>query len=110
MDGKNPEARVLAFKSAKNKLAKIKELGIKAKMSDKAKNAIIKQLSVAKAETMNDGSTWQDHVDKQDWYVKHLIGISAMKTSQEVLDFEYMEHFADCASEAEMTDELDKLR
>lgn len=109
MNGKNPEALAQAFKAAKAKKLKIKELGIKPKMTDTAKDKLIKKLAISKAETLDDGSEWKDHVKGQRWYVESLIEFSAIPTNQEMLDYEYSRSFADCASEEEMINALDEI-
>lgn len=106
MIDKNPQALALAFKKCKGKLAKIKELGITPDMDDDAKDALIEQLAVKKAEAK--GITVEEAVEGQTWYVDGLIEFSGLNT-EERLQKEYDDSFADTASESEMLRVLEAL-
>lgn len=103
---KNQQVLAAAFKKAKRKLKRIKELGIKPDMTEEQIDEIVVRLAEAKA--IEDGVPVKEHLDGQQWYVESLVSAAGM-TSQELLDHEYEESFADLASEDEMTAQLDAL-
>ena len=103
---KNQQALALAFKKCRGKLAKIKELGITPDMSDDDRDNLIEQLAVKKAEAK--GITIEEAVEGQTWYVDGLIDFSAL-SSQDRLQREYEDSFADTATEAEMLRALDAM-
>lgn len=99
MIDKNPQALALAFKKCKGKLLKIQELGITPEMTEEEIEALIENLSTAKAVEKETNIT--EVVAGQRWYVEGLVKFSAM-TNEEQLQAEYDDSFADTASEAEM--------
>jgi len=93
---KKQEVMAIAFRHAKGKSLKIKELGITPGMSAEEQDALIVKL--AKAKSTND---WESQVKGQRWYVEDLVKFSGM-TPQEKLDYEYSQAFPDIAGEDEM--------
>ena len=106
MDGKNTTALTYAHRKAKQKVRKIKELGITSKLSDKKINEIIKALAVKRAD--DEANNWEDHISGYRMYVEGLVKFSGF-TSQEKLDYEYDYAFSDVASESQMIDDLDTM-
>ena len=106
MDEKNQQALALAFKRAKYKILKIKELGITPKYTAEQIDKLIEKLSKAKAKETE--TKWETHVKGQRWYVEDLVKLSALG-NQELLDYEYAQSFPDVADESELLAELDKL-
>jgi hypothetical protein len=104
---RNQQVLAIAFKKAKRKLQRIKELGITADMSEDAIDSLVTQLAEAKA--VEAEAPVKDFLDGQQWYVESLVTASGM-TSQELIDAEYEDSFADAASEDEMSEVLDALR
>lgn len=103
---RNQQVLATAFKKAKRKIARIKELGITPEITEEAADAIIENLATAKA--LEAGEKVADHLDGQQWYVESLVKASGM-TAQELIDAEYEDSFGDIASEDEMTTALDAL-
>lgn len=106
MIDKNPQALALAFKKCKGKLLKIKELKITPDMKEKAIDTLVEDLSTAKAVEKETNIT--EVVAGQRWYVEGLVKFSGM-TTEEQLQAEYDDSFADTASEAEMLKALTNL-
>ena len=106
MEGKNTEALASAYRRAKAKSIKIKELGIKPNITNKKTDELITLLAKKKEEAT--GTSWKDHVKGQRWYVEDLIRFSAL-TATERLNLEYENSFADIASEEEMLAKLEEL-
>lgn len=101
---KNPQARALAFKKCKGKIAKIKELGITPDMPADSVESLIESLATAKVQ--EDASiTLAEAVKGQRWYVEGLVKFSGM-TVEEQFEAEYNDAFADNASESEMLEAL----
>ena len=105
---RNQKVAAQAFKKTKRKLQRIKELGITPDMTEEQIDKIVVDLATAKA-LDNEGSTVEDHLDGQQWYVESLVKASGM-TSQEVFEAEYDDSFADVASDDEMFSLLDQVR
>jgi len=103
---KNQHALALAFKKARAKSSKIKELGIHPDMSEQEIEAMI--IAQAKAKAEADGDEWTTHIKGQRWYIESLIAFSALN-AQERFDTEYEDAFAEVASEAEMLKKLEEL-
>jgi len=103
---KNQHALALAFKKAKAKSNKIKELGIHPDMSEQEIEAMI--IAQAKAKAEADGDDWTTHIKGMRWYVESLVNFSGL-SAQERLDTEYEDAFAEVASEAEMLKKLEEL-
>ena len=103
MKEKNQQVLATAYKKAKSKIAKIKELGITPDMSQDDQDAIIKRLAEAKAIEENEPMTKFLH--GQEWYVKSLVDFSGIEPAQQ-LDQEYEDCFADFSTEDEMTAKL----
>lgn len=97
------EAMAIAFRHAKAKSLKIKELGITPDMSADAIDEMIVKL--AKAKNTNE---WESQVKGQRWYVEDLVKFSGMKP-QEKMDYEYAQAFPDIAGEDEMVAALAAL-
>lgn len=107
MIDKNPQALALAFKKCRGKLLKISELGITSDLDAEAVDALIEQLSVAKANDNN--SNMAEFVAGQRWYVESLVKFSGL-TTEEQLQAEYEDSFAESASETEMLTALAALK
>lgn len=107
MTNKNPEALRLAFKKARAKARKIKELLVEAGMEEESIEALV--LSMAKAKAESTDTMLEDHIKGQDWYIRDLVAFAGM-TDQERLDHEYAEAFGDLATEAEMLEALSEER
>jgi len=103
---KNQHALALAFKKAKAKSNKIKELNIHSDMTNQEIEDMIVTQSKAKAETAGD--EWTTHIKGMRWYVELLIKFSGLD-AQERLNTEYEDAFAEVASEAEMLAKLQDL-
>jgi len=103
---KNQHALALAFKKAKAKGSKIKELGITPDMSEQDIEDMIVTQAKLKAEL--DDSAWTTHIKGMRWYIESLVKFSSLE-AEERLDAEYEEAFADVASEAEMLAKLEEL-
>ena len=106
MEGKNTEALASAYRRAKAKSIKIKELGITPTQTTEETDKLIELLAKKKEEAT--GTSWKDHVKGQRWYVEDLIRFSSL-TAQERLNLEYENSFADIASEDEMLAKLEEL-
>jgi len=106
MDEKNQQALALAFKRAKAKSLKIKELKIVPAMNEDLVDALIIKLSKVKAE--DDGKKWESHVKGQRWYIEDLIEFSGLD-AQERMDLEYANAFPDTAEEGELTEALESF-
>ena len=106
MIDKNPQALAAAFKKARGKILKIKELGITPDIDEESTELLIESLAQAKADT--DGLTLAETVKGQRWYVEGLIKFSGL-TRGEQLEAEYNDAFADSADEAEMLCALEQL-
>lgn len=106
MIDKNPQALALAFKKCKGKLLKIKELSITPDMSEDAIEALIENLATAKA--VEKETNVAEVLAGQRWYVEGLVKFSGM-TTEEQLQAEYDDSFADTASEAEMLKALTEI-
>ena len=106
MEERNQHALALAFKRARAKSRKIKELGLQPNMSEKSINTIIKALAEAKAE--KDGTDFKDEVKGQRWYVEDLLEFAKLKTAQERLDREYDNSICEVAGEDEMLSLLEE--
>lgn len=107
MTNKNHEALVLAYKRAKAKSLKIKELNITPFMEHDDIEKLIIDLCKFKAKV--DGvDDWSTYVKGQRWYVNSLVEFSGL-TGQERLDAEYDSCFADVASEAELLAKLNDI-
>ncbi len=104
---KNQQVLAVAFKKAKRKIQRIKELGITPKMSTKKIDEIVTRLAEAKA--IEESVPVKDLLDGQQWYVESLVAASAL-SGQELLDKEYDDAFADVAGEDEMSALLDGLK
>ena len=104
---RNSETLVLAFKKAKSKKLKIRELLIEPDMNDDAVDALIVHLAKLKAATLGKGD-WTSYVKGQRWYVESLIKFSGL-TEEEQLDMEYEEAFIEIASEAELIKKLKEI-
>jgi hypothetical protein len=100
---RNPLVLAAAFKNAKGKLAKIKQLSIRPDMDVEEVDIIILQLAEAKAIEKNLPMT--DFVSGQQWYVKTLVEFSGM-SAEDRLETEYQSCFADIASEEELLAQL----
>lgn len=107
MMDKNPQALALAFKKCKGKLLKIKELGITSDMSEDDREALIERLSAEKAEKTE--VSLAEVVTGQRWYVEGLVRFVGLST-EEQLQAEYDDSFADTASEAEMLKALTDIK
>ena len=103
---KNQHALALAFKKAKAKSKKIKELNIHSDMTEQEVEDTIVVQSKAKAETAGDG--WTTHIKGMRWYVESLVKFSGLD-AQARLDTEYEDAFVEVASEAEMLAKLQDL-
>ncbi|WAK44710.1 hypothetical protein vBAmePPT11V19_00084 [Alteromonas phage vB_AmeP_PT11-V19] len=109
---KKPEALQAAFLDAKRKLEKIKQLGITPDMEEDDVDALVEDLSTAKAlkehSENGDGPTVADLRNGQQWYVESLIEFSGM-SAQEQIDSCYEQKFAEQASEMEMIAALEAM-
>jgi len=103
---KNQHALALAYKKAKAKSNKVKELGIHIDMSEQDIEDMIVTQAKAKAETAGD--EWTTHIKGMRWYVESLVKFSGL-TATERLNTEYEDAFAEVASEAEMLAKLEDL-
>ena len=103
---RNPQALAMAFKKFRGKLLKIKELGVHPEMTQDDIDSMTKLLAVSKAD--KEGGDWKDFVEGQSWYVEGLVEFSGM-TTEEQLEHEYQDCFADTASETEMLESLKSL-
>ena len=103
MDEKNEQALALAFKRARAKGTKIKELGIAVDFTEDQTDALITKLAKVK-----NPEAWEKEVAGQRWYVEDLIGFSGLG-AQERLDAEYANAFPDVAEEDELVDALEAL-
>lgn len=104
---KNEEALALAYKRAKGKSLKIRDLNIESDMEEDAIRALI--VYQAKAKAKADGKDdFLPFIKGQEWYIRDLIAFSAL-TAQERLDVEYDSVFGDVASEEEMLVSLEGL-
>ena len=103
---KNQHALALAFKKARAKSAKIKELGIRPDMSEQEVEDLI--VAQAKAKAEEAGDNWTEHIKGMRWYIEQLVKFSGLN-AQERLDAEYEDAFAEVASEAEMLKKLEEL-
>lgn len=108
MDERNHEVLALAFKRAKAKTLKIKELAITPKMTKKAIDTLIVKLSDVKMAEPDNTKNRNDTVKGQRWYIEDLVAFSAMDP-QARLDNEYNNCFSDIASEDEMLLALEAL-
>ena len=106
MIGKNQEVLALAFKKAKAKSLKIKELLIEPDMEADSIDALIVSLSKAKAS--KDGGDWTEYVKGQRWYVQSLVEYSGL-SSDDRLESDYEAEFPNVASYAELKDKLSKI-
>lgn len=97
------EAMALAFRHAKGKSLKIKELGITPDMDA----LTVDQLIVALAKNKNP-EDWESQIKGQRWYVEDLVKFSGLN-SQQKLDYEYNLAFPDIAGECEMLSALDAI-
>lgn len=97
--GRNPQITAVAFKKAKAKLAKIKQLGILPDMTVEAIDALVMNLAEAKA--IENSAPVANYVKGQQWYVQSLVDFAGL-TAAERLDFEYNDCFAEVASEEEL--------
>ena len=104
---KNQEALALAFKRARAKSLKIKELAIEPDMAKEAIEELVEVGAKDKAERMVE-TDWTQYVKGQRWYIEDLIEFSGL-SPQERLNHEYDQCFADVASEAEMLATLEGL-
>lgn len=108
MDGKNAQATTLAFKRARSRSLKIKELGITPEITEDETNALIETL--AKAKAVKEGSEDDtEYIRGQRIYVEGLIALAKLPTAQERIDYEYHNAFADVAKEEEMVQDLDAI-
>jgi len=105
---RNQQVLATAFKKAKRKIQRIKDLNIRPDLSEEEIDQIVTNLATAKA-LETEGKTVKDFLDGQQWYVEELIKASSM-TGEELVNAEYDDSFADVATEAEMFDVLDALR
>jgi hypothetical protein len=106
---REPKALALAYKRARAKSLKIKELGIHPAMTEAETDALIVKLAKQKAtESEKEGADYKDFVKGQRWYVEDLIAYSA-KSTTERLDFEYEVAFPETATEEEMIAKLEEL-
>lgn len=96
---KNPQALAQAYKKCKGKLQKIKDLGITPDMDDEAIDALIENLSAAKA--VEQGKNISEMIAGQRWYVENLVEFSGLPLEKQ-FQKEYEDSFADTASETEM--------
>lgn len=103
---KNQHALALAFKKAKAKSNKIKELNIHSDMTEQEIEDMIVMQAKAKAETAGD--EWTTHIKGMRWYVESLVKFSGL-SAKERLEVEYEDAFAEVASEAEMLAKLEDL-
>jgi len=106
MIDKNPQAQALAFKKCKGKILKIIELGITADQTEEATEKMIETLADAKATAKSVDI--QEVVVGQRWYVEGLVKFAGL-TTEEQMQQEYDDSFADTASEAEMLKALTAL-
>ena len=104
---KNPEGLALAFKKARGKSRKIKELGISSDMPTNLIDNLIMEQATFKAEAEEE-EDFEPYIKGQRWYIESLVKFSGL-TNQEKLDTEYEDAFAEVASEAEMLLELERL-
>ena len=103
---RNQQVLAAAFKKAKRKINKIKELGVTPDMDEDAQYELVKRLAEAKA--IEEGSDMSKFIDGQTWYVQSLVEAAAMQP-QELLDAEYDDSFADIAGEDDMLKALTDL-
>ena len=103
MDTRNPMALSLAFKRAKAKSLKIKELGINPELAPEEVDELVKLSAEQKAS--DTSGTWKEHVKGQRWYIEDLLAFSKLDV-EERLDTEYMKAFPDTASGDELLDAL----
>lgn len=106
MDARNPQALAMAFKKAKSKILKIKELKITPDMDEELVETLIENLSTAKA--IENETSMEEFVKGQRWYVESLVKFSGLSIDEQ-LEAEYQESFADSASEIEMVAALTAL-
>lgn len=104
MIDKNPQAMSLAFKKCKGKILKIRELEITPDMDEDAIEGLIEKLATVKHADEPE-KTLAEHVKGQRWYVESLVKFSALDVDTQ-LEREYLDAFADNASEAEMLESL----
>ena len=97
--GRNPQITAVAFKKAKAKLAKIKQLGILPDMTVEAIDALVMNLAEAKA--IVEQKDVKEFVAGQEYYVGMLVEFSGM-TAIEQLNIEYDDAFPEVASEEEL--------
>jgi len=104
MDEKNQQALALAFKRAKAKSLKIKELKIVPAMNEDLVDALIIKLSKVKAK--EDNKKWETLVKGQRWYIEDLVEFSGLNAQQR-MDLEYANAFPDTAEEGELLSALE---
>lgn len=105
-DVKNQQALASAFRRAKGKSVKIKELGITPDYSEEQVDSLIKKLAEKKAE--ESGKEAKEHIKGMRWYVEDLVKFSGLD-AKDRLDYEYQLAFADVASEEELINALEEL-
>ena len=108
MAERNHEALANAFKQVQVHLDKIEELGITPDMTEDQVDALVKELSEAKA-LLESSTDWKKHSKGQQFYVEQLVKESGM-SNQELLDYHYKRSFAEVATEDEMLQALEARR
>jgi len=106
MDGRNQQVLALAFRKAKAKSLKCKDLLVEPDMDNDAVDALIVYLCKIKA--TESGKPWETFVKGQRWYIEDLKAFSELDATAR-LDHEYKAAFPDVASEDEMLLELERL-
>jgi hypothetical protein len=115
---KNQQVLATAFKKTKSKLGKIKEMGITPDFTEDQVTALTQRLAEAKA--IEDGVDMREHLDNQEWYVRHLVDFAKLGVVTEEdthpragverqLNAEYEDSFASVAEEDDMLEALEAL-
>lgn len=105
---RNQQVMATAFKKAKSKILRIKQLGITPTMTEDAIEQIVIDLATVKA-LETQGKTIKDFLDGQQWYVESLVKASGL-TGTEIFNAEYDDSFGDIASEEEMFGVLNAMQ
>ncbi len=107
MNERNSIALALAYKRARAKKLKIKEIGLTTDITEDEINILVKKFAEAKAE--REGKQAKDLYRGQRIYIAGLIEFAAIKSGEEAIDYEYQNAFADAASQSEHVIDLNKL-
>lgn len=107
---RNQQVLAIAFKKAKAKIKRIKEMCITSDMAEEAVDKLVMDLAAAKClEETGNVDDVKKYIDGQQWYVESLVKASGM-SDEVLLDAEYHDSFGDVAEESEMVAMLGSLR